>query len=558
MASAYAGQPWLRLYQPGKPADITPERSDALSMWHSGLAAGADRPFLHYFDTPVTAATVEAESDALAAAFAARGVGRGDRIALFLQNVPQFVVGILAAWKLGAIAVPVNPMLKERELRYVLRDCGARAIVSLQDLWNSVASKAVEGTAVETMMTTSPLDYLGGQGVPPVLQGHSRQATPGAADLAEVVREHLGARPAPVTLGPSDVALLTYTSGTTGEPKGAMNTHGNVTFNATVYREWMSLTPADIVLAGAPLFHITGLIGHLGVAMLVPMPLVLGYRFEPATINRLVERYRCTFTVMAITAFTAMANDQTIRECDLSSLTKAYSGGAPIAPSIVERFEREVGLYIHNIYGLTETTSPSHGVPFGRRAPVDSASGALSVGVPVFNTVARIVDDEGNDLPPGEIGEIVTSGPMVVPGYWNRPDATEKTLPGGELHTGDVGFMDPDGWFYLVDRKKDMIVAAGYKVWPREVEDTLLRHPAVREAAVVGVPDEYRGETVWAYVSLRPGAQATPGELAAFCREQMAAYKYPRRIEVLPDLPKTPTGKLLRRELREHARDSAG
>ena len=558
MASAYAGQPWLRLYQPGKPADITPEHSDALSMWHSGLAAGADRPFLHYFDTPVTAATVEAESDALAAAFAARGVGRGDRIALFLQNVPQFVVGILAAWKLGAIAVPVNPMLKERELRYVLRDCGARAIVSLQDLWNAVASKAVEGTAVETMMTTSPLDYLGGQGVPPVLQGHSRQATPGAADLAEVVREHLGARPAPVTLGPSDVALLTYTSGTTGEPKGAMNTHGNVTFNATVYREWMSLTPADIVLAGAPLFHITGLIGHLGVAMLVPMPLVLGYRFEPATINRLVERHRCTFTVMAITAFTAMLNDQTIKECDLSSLTKAYSGGAPIAPSIVERFEREVGLYIHNIYGLTETTSPSHGVPFGRRAPVDSASGALSVGVPVFNTVARIVDDEGNDLPPGEIGEIVTSGPMVVPGYWNRPDATEKTLPGGELHTGDVGFMDPDGWFYLVDRKKDMIVAAGYKVWPREVEDTLLRHPAVREAAVVGVPDEYRGETVWAYVSLRPGAQATPGELAAFCREQMAAYKYPRRIEVLPDLPKTPTGKLLRRELREHARDSAG
>jgi len=558
MASAYAGRPWLRLYQPGKPADITPEHSDALSMWHSGLAAGADRPFLHYFDTPVTAATVEAESDALAAAFAARGVGRGDRIALFLQNVPQFVVGILAAWKLGAIAVPVNPMLKERELRYVLRDCGARAIVSLQDLWNAVASKAVEGTAVETMMTTSPLDYLGGQGVPPVLQGHSRQATPGAADLAEVVREHLGARPAPVTLGPSDVALLTYTSGTTGEPKGAMNTHGNVTFNATVYREWMSLTPADIVLAGAPLFHITGLIGHLGVAMLVPMPLVLGYRFEPATINRLVERHRCTFTVMAITAFTAMLNDQTIKECDLSSLTKAYSGGAPIAPSIVERFEREVGLYIHNIYGLTETTSPSHGVPFGRRAPVDSASGALSVGVPVFNTVARIVDDEGNDLPPGEIGEIVTSGPMVVPGYWNRPDATEKTLPGGELHTGDVGFMDPDGWFYLVDRKKDMIVAAGYKVWPREVEDTLLRHPAVREAAVVGVPDEYRGETVWAYVSLRPGAQATPGELAAFCREQMAAYKYPRRIEVLPDLPKTPTGKLLRRELREHARDSAG
>src|SRR5579871_3091132 len=561
MASTYRDRPWLRLYQPGKPTDITPEHSDALSMWRSGLdrrTRGADRPFLYYFDAPITAATVEAESDALATALAARGMGRGDRLALYLQNVPQFVIGLLAAWKLGAIAVPVNPMLKERELHYILSDCGARAIVSLQDLWNSVAATAVEGTAVETMITTSPLDHLGGQQVPPVLDGLDRVATPGAIDLAGLLREHAGARPAPVTLGADDVALLTYTSGTTGEPKGAMNTHGKVTFNAAAYREWMSLTRDDIVLAGAPLFHITGLIGHVAVAMLVPMPMALGYRFEPATINRLAEGHRCTFTVMAITAFTAMTNDPTIKECDLSSLTKVYSGGAPIAPSIVERFEREAGPYIHNIYGLTETTSPSHAVPFGRRAPVDEASGALSVGVPIFNTVVRVVDDDGNDLPPGEIGEFATSGPMVVPGYWNRPEATQQTLAGGELRTGDVGFMDPDGWFYLVDRKKDMIVASGYKVWPREVEDTLLRHPAVREAAVVGVPDEYRGETVWAYVSLRAGAAATPEELIGFCRAELAAYKYPRRIEVLPDLPKTPSGKLLRRELREHARASAG
>ncbi|MGH3411127.1 MAG: AMP-binding protein, partial [Streptosporangiaceae bacterium] len=382
MASSYRDRPWLGLYQPGQPADITPEHCDALSMWRSGLARQADHPFLYYFGTAVTAAAVEAESDALAAGLAARGLGRGDRLALYLQNVPQFVVGLLAAWKLGAIAVPVNPMLKARELNYVLRDCGARAIISLQELWNSVASEAVEGTAVQIGITTSPLDYLGGQEVPPVLEGQGRVATPGALDLAEFVRDHAGAPPAPVTLGPADVALLTYTSGTTGEPKGATNTHGNVVFNATAYREWMSLTPDDIVLAGAPLFHITGLIGHVAVAMLVPMPMALGYRFEPATINRLAERHRCTFTVMAITAFTAMANDPSISGCDLSSLTKVYSGGAPIAPSIVERFEREAGPYIHNIYGLTETTSPSHAVPFGRRAPVDPASGALSVGVP--------------------------------------------------------------------------------------------------------------------------------------------------------------------------------
>jgi long-chain acyl-CoA synthetase len=562
VVSAYHDRPWRRLYQPGQPADITPEHADALSMWRAGvgadLAAGADRPFLYYFDAPVAAATVEAESDALAVALASRGLGPGDRIALYLQNVPQFVVGLLAAWKLGAIAVPVNPMLKERELGYVLRDCGARAILSLQDLWNAVASKAVEGSALEVMITTSPLDYLGGRPVPAILESVGRLDTPGAVSLGELLREHVGARPAPVKLGPDDVAVLTYTSGTTGEPKGAMNTHGNVTFNACVYRDWIGLTPDDVVLAGAPLFHITGLIGHVAVAMLVPMPMVLGYRFDPATMNRLAERHRCTFTVMAITAFTALTNDPSIKECDLSSLTKVYSGGAPIAPSIVERFEQEVGPYIHNIYGLTETTSPSHAVPFGRRAPVDPANGALSVGVPVFNTVVRIVDDEGKGLPPGEVGEIATSGPMVVPGYWNRPEATARTLPGGELRTGDVGFMDADGWFYLVDRKKDMIVASGFKVWPREVEDTLLRHPAVREAAVIGVPDEYRGETVWAYVSLRPGAETSPEELIAFCREQLAAYKYPRRIEVLPDLPKTPTGKLLRRELRDRAGHGAG
>jgi long-chain acyl-CoA synthetase len=552
--SGYQERPWLGLYQPGKPSDITPGYPDALAMWRGGAGNGgaAHQPFLYYFDTAVTGASVDGDSDALAVALAARGLGRGDRIALFLQNVPQFVIAMLAAWKLGAVVVPVNPMLKERELRYILADSGAKAVISLQDLWNAVGVRAVEGTEVAVAITTSPLDYLN-QPPPSALDGVERTATPGAADLGDLVRAHAGERPAPVALGPAAVALLTYTSGTTGDPKGAMNTHGNVVFNACTFRDWMSLTPLDVVLGGAPLFHITGLIAHVAVGMLVPMPIVLGYRFEPGRIIRLAERYRCTFTVMAITAFTALANDPAAAEADLSSLTKAYSGGAPIAPSMVERFEREVGPYIHNVYGLTETTSPSHAVPLGRRAPVDPASGALSVGVPVFNTVVRILDDEGKELPPGEVGEIATSGPMVVPGYWNRPDATERTLPGGELRTGDVGFMDRDGWFYLVDRRKDMIVASGYKVWPREVEDTLVRHPAVREAAVIGVPDPYRGETVWAYVSLRPGAAATPAELIEFCRAELAAYKYPRHVEVLPDLPKTPTGKLLRRELRQRA-----
>jgi len=220
----------------------------------------------------------------------------------------------------------------------------------------------------------------------------------------------------------------------------------------------------------------------------------------------------------------------------------------------VRAYQEASGNYIHNIYGLTETTSPSHAVPRGARSPVDKASGALSIGVPTYNTMSRIVDDDGNDLPAGEVGELTIKGPQVVPGYWNKPEESAKAFPDGALRTGDVGFMDERGWFYIVDRKKDQINVGGYKVWPREVEDVLYEHPAVREAAVVGAPDEYRGETVVAFVSLRDGHAVEPAELIAFCKERMAAYKYPRRVTILDEVPKTPSGKMLRRELRVVAR----
>jgi long-chain acyl-CoA synthetase len=337
-----------------------------------------------------------------------------------------------------------------------------------------------------------------------------------------------------------------------------MNTHRNVVFNSQAYRDWIGLGEDDVCLGVAPLFHITGLIGHMGVCLLTPMPLVLGFRFAPAATLDLVERHGCTFTVGAITVFTALMNDAAAADTDFSALEKVYSGGAPIAPAIVERWEKLTGAYIHNIYGLTETTSPSHGVPYGTRAPVDESSGALSVGVPIFNTVVRIVGEDGEDLPVGEVGEIVTSGPQVVPGYWEKPEETEHALPGGALHTGDVGFMDEDGFFYLVDRAKDQINASGYKVWPREVEDALVEHDAVKEAAVIGVPDEYRGETVKAFVSLKADTSVEPDELIAFCKERMAAYKYPRQVEIVEELPKTVTGKLLRRELRAQEESKAG
>jgi long-chain acyl-CoA synthetase len=552
---SYAERPWLARYRPGTPSDITPEHQSLLAAFEASVLRNPDAPAIRYFDGTITFRELKVRSQAFAAALVSRGFQPGDRLAIYLQNNPAFVVGLLAAWWAGGSAVMVNPMNKHRELTYLLQDSGARALLCLDELYTSVASDvlATGETAVSTVITCSSLDDQT-RGDNRLFSG-GRLATPkGALDLAEAVAEFEGRSPGLAMPNPQDLAMLTYTSGTTGNPKGAMSTHANVAFNSQTYRDWIGLGPDDVILGVAPLFHITGLIGHIGAALLVGCPLVLAHRFEPGVIMDAIREHRPTFTVGSITVFISLSGVSGMTREDWSSFRAIYSGGAPIPPAVTEQFEAQTGLYIHNIYGLTETNSPSHAVPLGSRAPVDPTSGALSVGVPIFNTVVRILADDGSEAPVGEVGELATSGPQVVPGYWNKPEATAESLPGGELRTGDVGFMDPDGWFYIVDRKKDMINAAGYKVWPREVEDVLYSHPAVREAAVVGVPDPYRGETVKAYVSLKPGATASAQELIDFAREQLAAYKYPRYIEILDDLPKTVTGKVLRRELRERAR----
>ena len=547
--SVYSRRPWLTLYDRDVPADIESRAASALELFQASLDRAPARPLIHYFDRTLTLDEVAILSDGLAAAFDELGIERGERIAVYLQNVPQFAVAMLAIWKVGGIVVPVNPMLKERELAFVLRDSQAAALVSLESLYDDVAASVLPGSGVRVAVTTSELDLLGDT-VPPLLADIRRRRPLDTHDLLDLSRRFAGDRFDPVRLDPDDVAFLTYTSGTTGPPKGAMNTHRNVVFNAQAYRDWAGLTPADVVLGVAPLFHITGLIAHLAVSMLVPMPLVLGYRFDAETTLDLAERHRATFTIGSITAFIALMSCPSARGRDLSSLTKVLSGGAPIAPATLEAWETAFGSYIHNVYGLTETTSPSHMVPMGRRAPVDVASRALSVGVPIPSTAVRVVDDEGSELPAGEVGEIAISGPQVVAGYWQKPEESAAAFRDGALLTGDAGFMDDDGWFYLVDRRKDQINASGYKIWPREVEDVLYEHPAVREAAVVGVPDRYRGETVKAFVSLQPGRRVEETELISFCRARLAAYKYPRQIELMPELPKTATGKILRRALR--------
>jgi len=551
--SVYDQRPWLARYDTGLPPDIATGHESALDMFEATAQRAPDRAALHYFKSTLTFREVDELSDALAAALRELGVRPKDRVAVYMQNVPQFLIAMLATWKASATLVSANAMLKGKELKVVLDDSDAVGLITLDSLWRDVARATVPGTPVRFTITTSAVDYLDGD-VPSTLDGVGRERTPETHDLVDLTREYAGRSADAPPLAANDIAFLTYTSGTTGPPKGAMNTHANVVFNAQTYQRWARLTPEDIVLGVAPLFHITGLVGHLAVGMLVGMPVVLQYRFSPAAALELVQHHRATFTIGSITVFISMMNEPTAGRYDVSSFRKLYTGGAPVAPATVEAFERQFGAYIHNVYGLTETTSPSHAVPMDARAPVDPTSGALSVGVPVFNTIVRIVGPSGIELPVGEVGELVTAGPQVVPGYWEKPEETQHALPDGALRTGDVGFMDEQGWFYVVDRMKDQINAAGYKIWPREVEDVLYAHPAVREAAVVGAPDPYRGETVKAFVSLKGGMDVTEKELIAFCEERMAAYKYPRQVAIVEDLPKTQTGKILRRELRDRER----
>ncbi len=561
MSSIYESKPWLERYADYVPKELPLPTKSMVDLFEESAERAPDRDAVRYFDESISYGELNGLADSFATLLASQGVEKGDRVAIYTQNNPQFLLAQYGAWKRGAIVLPVNPMLKQKELDYHLNDSGAKVLVCLESLYESVAQEVVPDTAVEHVLTTSELDFLpeGAAENTAAPKGAERLRPEDAEDLLEALRETEPDRGARESVSPEDTAYLVYTSGTTGQPKGTMETHSNVAFNSEVYRTWMQMGDEDSVFGAAPLFHITGLVGHVGLVGLAGIPLVLSHRFDPGEALRLIEKWRPTMTIASITAFMAMMNAPGSEDSDLSSLVKCYSGGAPIPPSVAEQFEEKFGIYIHNAYGLTESNSPTHFVPWGTHAPVDEESGALSVGVPVPNCEARLVDveDPSEEVPVGESGEFAAKGPMIFAGYWNKPEETEGAFHDGYFLTGDVAVMGEDGWFYIVDRKKDMINVSGYKVWPREVEDTLYEHPQVMEAAAVGVPDEYRGETVHAFVSLKEGDGATEEELITFCKERMADYKYPRKIELLDELPKTATGKFLRRELRDEARAEA-
>ncbi len=557
MTQPDTARPWLELYSSWVPADLARPTASMIDRFEASARRRPESAAICYFDRVISFAALDDYAMRFATLLAEWHVGPGDRVALYLQNVPQFVIALLGAWKRGAIVVPLNPMFRRQELAFHLHDSGADVLVCLEALYESCAREVVPDSPVKHVLTTNEIDLLpdGAAANISILAESRKRRFPETKDLMDALAACPPDASARCAVGPDEVCSLGYTSGTTGQPKGAMATHANVAYNAEVYRVWMNLGDDDRVLGVAPLFHITGMVAHIAVALLVGIPLILYYRFDPAQTIQMIDRWRPTMTVGAITAFLAMVHHPDAGRHDLSCLTRCYSGGAPIPPSAIDAFEKKFGVYIHNIYGLTESTSPTHAVPLGTRAPVDPESGALSVGVPVPGCDVRLLDlaDPSRPAAPGTPGEFAVRGPMMVNGYWNRPEVSVHAFRDGYFLTGDVVMMDERGFFYVIDRKKDMIIVSGFKVWPRDVEDTLNQHPGVREAAVVGVPDEYRGETVKAFVSLKEGFRdsVTEQQLIAFCKERMAAYKYPRVVELVEEVPKTVTGKFLRRLLRD-------
>ncbi len=514
-------------------------------------------PAIYYFDTVWSYDDLTEHVEQLAGALQRCGVSVGDRVAVMLQNMPASVVAHFAVWALGASVVPINVMLQPREMVEPLRDSGASALILLASLMDRVDKMPHLPDLRNVVVVSDRQDFTGD---PPPWLPDPATVIPSLPypthDYSDLLIGPKLARTEWYHGHVNDLALLTYTSGTTGSPKGAMNLHGHVLHTVDIYRHLAHLPTDAVNIAFAPLFHITGVVAGLATAVGLANPLVLLYRFDPAIAALAIERRRATFTVGAITTYLAMLGLPNLAQYDLSSLTHAYSGGAPIARATLDHFEDQTGIYIHNVYGLTESTNGIILVPWGERAPLDRDSGATSVGIAGegIDVSVRSLDDALEVLAPGELGELALRGDSVITAYWRRPRANRESFRDGWLLTGDVARMTHDGWIYIIDRKKDVIVSAGNKVWPRDVEDVLYNHPGVAEAVVVGLPDAYRGEVVTAFVvKATENEELTELELVTFLREHIAAYKVPRAIHWVTNIPKTATGKFMRRAFRPPA-----
>ncbi len=464
-----------------------------------------------------------------AAGLRAAGLSPGQVVALQLPNIPQFLVAYFGALKAGLVVLPLNPLLMAPELEYHLTDSAAALLIGFQGL-HAEAAKACETTGVPLYLVSAGEGALP-EGTRPVTELIS------TAPLDEPGGDV-------VARGPDDTAVLVYTSGTTGKPKGAELTHFQLYMNCTVAGGLFGARSDDVVLAVLPFFHVFGLSSVMNVFVRYGGCLSILPRFQPSAVLDAIEADRCTVIGGVPTMLHALAQ-QDITGRDLSALRVAVSGGASLPEDVMRTFEDKYGIEVLEGYGMTETASScSFNRPGDRKV--------LSIGKPLWGVRMRVADSSDQLLPPGRehVGEILIRGHNVMKGYLGRPEATAETLRGGWLHSGDLGYVDEDGFYFIVDRAKDLVIRGGYNVYPREIEEVLYAHPAILEAAVIGKPDERLGEEVVAVVALREGASVSAEEIIAYCRERLAAYKYPREIRFMAELPKGPSGKILKAALR--------
>jgi long-chain acyl-CoA synthetase len=486
-------------------------------LMRDAAAAHGDRPAYKLDDLVLPWSAVDEASARLAGLLRARGLEPGDRVGLMLPNVPYFPIAYYGVLRAGGVVVPMNVLLKGREVAYYLTDPGARLLFA----WHGFAEAADEGAREA------------GAEVIPVAPGEFEPLLGEAEPYREVANR-----------ADDDTAVILYTSGTTGQPKGAELTHANLDRNATVsVSTLLEMSERDVLLGALPLFHTFGQTVSMNCSTVVGACLTLIPRFDPGKALEIIERDQVTVFAGVPTMYTAMLNHPDRKGFDVSCLRLCVSGGAAMPEQVMRSFEAELGCKILEGYGLSETSPvASFNHPDRERKPG-------SIGTPIEGVEMKVVDIDDNDTPQGEVGEIVIRGHNVMKGYWNRADATREVMGGGWFHTGDMARVDEDGYFVIVDRKKDLIIRGGYNVYPREIEEVLYEHPAVLEVAVIGVPHDELGEEVAAVVALKPDKRATAEELQAFAKNQVAAYKYPRRIWFVDALPKGPTGKILKREI---------
>ncbi|MFZ5824781.1 MAG: long-chain-fatty-acid--CoA ligase [Bacillota bacterium] len=545
-------RPYLRHYPEGVRWDIEFPEVPVYQFLFEQVEKHPDRTALIFLGKKISYRELGDQINRFAAALQRRlGIKKGDRVGIILPNCPQNVIATVAAQKIGAIPVQFNPMYVAREIEYQVKDSGCRIMITLDLFWNKVR----EAGGVEKYIWTGIQDYLSFplsflfklKAKPPKVPASD------AIHFADLLKESAEGLQVPPINPKDDLAVLLYTGGTTGVSKGVMLTHFNITSNITQIQEWLHREDRhDTVLVVLPMFHSYGFTAALGLALSSGSTCILMPKFDPGDLLKAIAKWRPTSFPGVPTMYTGLLHHPDMKKYDLSSIEFCVSGAAPMPVELMQKFETLTGGNIMEGYGLTETSPVTHANPFkGKRIPG-------SVGLPYPGTDVRIVDLEtGVDVEPGKEGEVLIRGPQVMKGYWNKPEETAAVLVDGWLYTGDIGRMDEDGYLYIVDRKKDMIIAGGFNIYPREIDEVLYTHPAVKEACSVGVPDEYRGETVKAFVVLKEGETATEQEIMDFCKERLASYKRPRQVEFLQELPKSTVGKVLRRVLTEQEREKA-